>query len=205
MSSHPLPLFPLETVLLPGATLPLHIFEDRYKALIGECLASGAEFGVNLSAEGSIAPVGCTAVVTRVTQRYPDGRLDVEVEGRRRYRVETTEPDRRPYLLGTVSFFGDREEPVDETLARETVDLYNTLVRAAYQGRVPEQEHVAGKPVSFFLARKAGMAAAQRQTLLEETTENGRLRLLRDYLVDVLPRIERANEIERIVRSDGYL
>ena len=72
-----LPLFPLEVVLLPGTPLPLHIFEPRYKEMIGECRANSAPFGVVRALEDGIADIGCTAEIVTVTKEYPDGRLDL--------------------------------------------------------------------------------------------------------------------------------
>ncbi len=82
-----LSLFPLELVLLPGTPLPLHIFEPRYKEMIGECLANDAPFGVVRALEEGIAEVGCTAEIITVTKQYPDGRLDLIAEGRNRFEV----------------------------------------------------------------------------------------------------------------------
>src|SRR5579859_8124671 len=82
-----LPLFPLEVVLLPGTPLPLHIFEPRYKEMIRECLNNEAPFGVIRALEAGIAEVGCTAEIITVTKEYPDGRLDLIAEGRKRFEV----------------------------------------------------------------------------------------------------------------------
>ena len=82
-----LPLFPLEVVLLPGTPLPLHIFEPRYKEMIGECIANETPFGVIRALEEGIAEVGCTAEIITVTKEYPDGRLDLVVEGKKRFEV----------------------------------------------------------------------------------------------------------------------
>jgi hypothetical protein len=82
-----LPLFPLEVVLLPGTPLPLHIFEPRYKEMIGECIAKSAPFGVVRTLEEGIAEVGCTAEIVMVTKEYPDGRMDLVAEGRNRFEV----------------------------------------------------------------------------------------------------------------------
>src|SRR5580698_5248754 len=79
-----LPLFPLEVVLLPGTPLPLHIFEPRYKEMIAECLSEKAPFGVVLALENGIAEVGCTAEIVTVAKQYPDGRIDLVAEGRKR-------------------------------------------------------------------------------------------------------------------------
>src|ERR1700686_905071 len=82
-----LPLFPLDVVLLPGAPLPLHIFEPRYKEMIGECRANNAPFGVIRAVDEGIADVGCTGDIVSVTKEYPDGRLDLIAEGRHRFEV----------------------------------------------------------------------------------------------------------------------
>src|SRR5262245_51929210 len=82
-----LPLFPLDVVLYPGQPLPLHIFEDRYKEMIGECLDSKSEFGVVRLKDNAIPNVGCTATITNVVKRYDDGRLDIETTGLRRFEV----------------------------------------------------------------------------------------------------------------------
>ncbi len=82
-----LPLFPLELVLLPGIPLPLHIFEPRYKEMIGECIATDAPFGVVRALEEGIAEIGCTAEIITVTKEYPDGRMDLICEGRKRFEV----------------------------------------------------------------------------------------------------------------------
>jgi Lon protease-like protein len=82
-----LPIFPLELVLFPETPLPLHIFEPRYKEMIGECQAQKAPFGVVRAVEKGLAEVGCTAEILEVTKRYDDGRLDILTEGRRRFEI----------------------------------------------------------------------------------------------------------------------
>ena len=89
-----LPLFPLEVVLLPGTPLPLHIFEPRYKEMIRECLATDAPFGVIRASEEGIAEIGCTAEIITVTKEYPDGRMDLIAEGRKRFEVLEINQDR---------------------------------------------------------------------------------------------------------------
>ena len=104
-----LPLFPLQVVLLPGAELPLHIFEDRYKEMIAEVLHDRLEFGVILANEKGIVNTGCTALIDQVLREYPDGRLDILARGRRRFEIERLN-DERSFLRGSVEFFDDEEE-----------------------------------------------------------------------------------------------
>src|SRR5881396_2113985 len=82
-----LPLFPLHVVLFPGGVLPLHIFEERYKEMIGEAIRNKAEFGVMLATSGGIANIGCSAVVEQVIKDYPDGRQDILTRGKRRFEL----------------------------------------------------------------------------------------------------------------------
>jgi len=206
MGEERLPLFPLQVVLFPGSMLPLHIFEERYKALINECTNGKREFGINLVDGQRFCPVGCKASVTQVLQRYDDGRMDIVVQGGDRYTLLRYGDDVAPYLVGFVEKLWDRNEQVDNEVARDTVALYNRLIAAAYKDKVqpvPAEAEVDG--ISFRLAQKAGMSLRQRQELLELCSENERLRLLHKYLTEVIPRLEDLEELERIIRSDGYL
>src|SRR5690348_17540826 len=89
-----LPIFPLEVVLFPGAPLPLHIFEPRYKELIAECLEEKKMFGMVRAKENAVAEVGCTAVIIDVNRRYEDGRLDISTEGKQRFSILELNHDR---------------------------------------------------------------------------------------------------------------
>src|SRR5262249_19480674 len=101
-----LPLFPLQVVLFPGAALPLHIFEDRYKEMIGEALRDKSEFGILLASSNGLASVGCTATIDRVLHEFPDGRLDILTRGRRRFELLLVNEERN-FLRGSVEFFDD--------------------------------------------------------------------------------------------------
>jgi ATP-dependent Lon protease len=206
MTNHILPLFPLEVVLFPGSALPLHIFEDRYRVLIRECLEEKKEFGINLLLEGKVAPVGCSASVVSVLRTYDDGRFDVIVEGARRYALNRYDARQSPYLVGEVEYFASSDEPAGEQLGEETVRLYNQLIAAVYGEKLPRAEHTRDDlQLSFKLAQKAGMNLQQRQQLLELPTEQERIEMLHAYFTDVIPKLERIGEVERVIRSDGYL
>src|ERR1039457_3536651 len=96
-----LPLFPLQMVVFPGSATPLHIFEDRYKEMVGEAEAEGTEFGIVLARDGGIMNAGCTVVVESVLKRYPDGRFDVMTRGQRRFVIQSLNQD-KDYLRGEV-------------------------------------------------------------------------------------------------------
>ena len=129
-----LPLFPLECVLLPEELLPLHIFEERYRQMIGACLeaqerASGQQqFGVVLAKEGEINTVGCSARVVKVVRKYEDGRLDILSRGTRRFEVFLTNEE-EPYLRGGVEFFDDDDgaDLPNETDAERALELFTQI------------------------------------------------------------------------------
>src|SRR5262249_53739476 len=137
-----LPLFPLEVVLLPGATLPLHIFEDRYKLMIGEAIEHASEFGIVLSKEESLLNVGCTAAVEKVIRHYPDGRLDILTAGRRRFEILFLD-EQKAYLQAGVMFFDDEPDTAPPEASRRLMQLYERVIQLlpghAIEGAVPEQ------------------------------------------------------------------
>src|SRR5438045_1104634 len=109
-----LPLFPLHSVLCPGVAMPLHIFEERYRLMIGRCIERREPFGVVLIRDGresgvltnKIAGVGTTAVI-RQAGRYPDGRLDIVTVGGKRFRIKSVDATREPYLVGDVTWLAE--------------------------------------------------------------------------------------------------
>ena len=129
-----LPLFPLDVVLLPGAPLPLHIFEPRYKEMIGECRAHGSPFGVIRAVENGIAEVGCTAEIVTVTNEYPDGRLDLIAMGRKRFEVLELNHE-RSFLRAEVLLVPDEPgiPPADETARAAQLHLEILTLAGAVQ------------------------------------------------------------------------
>jgi len=123
-------LFPLEVVLFPGTPLPLHIFEPRYKEMIGECLAHGSTFGVIRALEQGVSDVGCTAEIVTVTKEYPDGRLDIVTEGRKRFEVLHLNQE-RSFLRAEVLLIEDEPGiPATEETAR-AVQLHSEILTMA--------------------------------------------------------------------------
>src|SRR5579871_3645715 len=110
MATRRIPLFPLNVVLLPGTRLPLHIFEERYKLMIGRCIDQQTPFGIILAVRDGIAAIGCTAHVVRVAKTYDDGRMDILTAGQTAYRVQELHND-QPYLEGDVELLEDDPRP----------------------------------------------------------------------------------------------
>src|ERR1039457_5452936 len=111
MPTRLLPLFPLQVVVFPRTPLPLHIFEERYKEMVGAAIRDNSEFGIVLAKDGGIVNAGCTVTVEKLLQMYPDGRMDVLTRGQRRFEIHSLNEEKE-YLQAEVTFFDD-EAPAD--------------------------------------------------------------------------------------------
>src|SRR3954468_4640240 len=110
------PLFPLGIVALPNEVVPLHIFEERYKTMISECLNADREFGIVWLSDEGLRPVGCACAITEVLERADDGRMNILTQGTRPFRV-VERLEHLPYPAGEVEFLADRsEQPDPETV-----------------------------------------------------------------------------------------
>jgi Lon protease-like protein len=196
-----LPLFPLQVVLLPGSQLPLHIFEDRYKEMIGEVLRDKLEFGVVLASEKGIVNTGCTATVDRVLREYPDGRLDILTRGRRRFEVLLLN-DERSFLRGAVEFFDDDEpdpaEPAGSDLLRNVIAGFTEL-----DSMDPNAPNTGDPRLSFRLAQEVPDLGF-RQTLLTMRSEAERMRRIADFLPGFLERRKRVQHTKNVAGSNGH-
>jgi Lon protease-like protein len=143
--------------------------------------------------------------VREVLRLYDDGRMDIVVEGGKRYEVVRFHDDKAPYFVGTVVYAGDQSES-DPALLVETVSLYNKMMSIVHpNGDFHVVPDGTDEIQSFRMAQKAGLELAARQRLLEENSETARLQWLLGWFREVLPKLENAAEISRIVRNDGYL
>ena len=161
-----LPLFPLPLVLLPQNPLPLHIFEDRYREMVGEALETDSEFGIVMAADKGVVNVGCTATIERVLERFEDGRINIATVGRRRFEVLALNEE-RAFLRGEVDFFDDVDGEADPVLAAQAI-------------AVAQKHEGIGPLLSFDLGREV-RDLNLRQQLLMCRSENERLRLLIDF------------------------
>jgi Lon protease-like protein len=172
-------LFPLGIVLLPTERLPLHIFEDRYKELIEECLAQDAEFGLVFADDDGIRDVGTRARVTEVLTRFEDGRLNVLVEGGERFQVEKL-TDGRSFHTAHVSPVDDADDAADSAAIEEAMRIFGILREVT--GSEVEPPDPASPQLSFALAGKVELSAGEKLTLLRELSERRRIELVHELL-----------------------
>src|SRR5918995_3010553 len=195
------PLFPLGLVLLPGELLPLHIFEERYKVMIGECLEQDTEFGIIWLSDDGLKEVGCAARITRVLERFDDGRLNILVEGTEPFRL-TRRIEDLPYPAGDVEPLGDDGEADEEALERARSG-YADLVEEVTDAR-PEPD-VLAQLDAYGMAATLEVAPAAKQTLLELRSESGRLEQLEALFVEALQRIKMAERAAERASGNGHL
>lgn len=202
MGTQLLPLFPLSVVLLPATPLPLHIFEDRYKEMMGDIIPSRAEFGVVLAKDDGIVNVGCTATVDQVLQRYPDGQLDLVVIGQRRFRVLSLDEE-KSYLRASVEYFNDEEAgEVPLHLRRKAIAGYQRL-RDIEKPSVIIEPRLEGPQLSFQLAQFIS-DLDKRQTVLSLRSEVERLEFLVTILPEYIRQRERITLAKRVAPLNGH-
>jgi len=182
-----IPLFPLDTVLFPGAALPLHIFEDRYREMIGECLAQKTEFGVVRGEPERLAVIGCTAKIVRVLERYADGRMDILCEGARRFEIDGLD-DSRSFLQAEVEFFEDEGQGSTRGEREECAALHFATLHLAGIDAPATQLDLNG-PVAFQLADALPSDLGFKQQLLVSRSDAERTARLRDFYQEMLPRL----------------
>jgi Lon protease-like protein len=183
-------LFPLGVVLLPSEQLPLHIFEPRYRELIGECLERGGEFGLLHADDDGEREIGTTAWVPEVVRRFPDGRLNVVVEGRERFRV-VRRTSGRSFDTAEVELVPDEPDPAEPGAIERGLHLYRRLAEQA-GGEAPDEPPLTAR-LSYALAARVDFGTQIKQALLEERSERARLR----RVVELLERAVQAIALER--------
>lgn len=180
--SEEIPLFPLGMVIFPGCRVSLHIFEDRYKLMITECLESDTEFGLMWGSDDEFKQVGCAVRVTDVINQFADGRMNIIIEGTDRIRLIERKDD-KAYISGIVERIGDDVDPPAKTLIKETRALYVEALKLSIGWyRAPAQDDESVGLLTYTIASALGMPVDRQQILLEQTSITGRFRLLREML-----------------------
>lgn len=198
----PLPLFPLEVVLFPGTALPLHIFEPRYKEMIGECLSTKAPFGVVRALEQRIAEIGCTAEITEVTKRYEDGRLDIVTHGQKRFEVLQLDRE-RSFLRAEVLMLPDETGEAGHEEKQRAIKAQKEILSLAGAGG--DTFSADQDTLSFQLAGSLPLDLDFKQKLLSILSERERMHELAAYLESILPGLRRAARAREKAGDNGHV
>jgi Lon protease-like protein len=197
-----IPLFPLNVVLLPGAELPLHIFEPRYREMVKNCLEGKSQFGMLLSLPKGLARVGCTAEILEVTKRYPDGRMDILTVGRAPFRVvELFEEN--PLLEGQVDYLEDREIAAYSRVRCELVELFEACHTLIFEDYPKNLDCAAPEEFSYLVAATLPMDLLWKQQILELRSEADRQERLVAYLREWAPHLQKAEASRQRAAGNG--
>jgi Lon protease-like protein len=197
---HELGLFPLKVVLLPTEQIPLHIFEPRYKELIGECIEDDAEFGLVLSDDEGLRQVGTRARVTDVLERFDDGRLNVVVEGGERFRlVELTSG--RSFHTGQIEPIEDDDFDAEPADAQRALGLFRRVAELA-EAETTEPE--PSRRLSYEIAARIELPLGLKQELLESRSEPERLRRLSQALDGIAELLTKQKELRDLSSRNGH-
>jgi len=207
MTGHQIiPLFPLGVVLLPQMELPLHIFEERYKVMINECLELDREFGVVHYDGTDIHTIGCTAKILGVVKHYEDGRMDIVTRGKTRFAIKDMDQS-RIYLQAKVLLFEDEDETAshnDAILAGEIIHLFKDIDRISETRRdYNALTDLDLKHLSFLIPSSEGFTPEERQQFLEITSPRQRLTKCMAILKTVIQRMKINRKIIKIIGGNG--
>jgi Lon protease-like protein len=194
------PLFPLGIVALPYELVPLHIFEERYRTMIGECLERGTEFGIVWAGDEGVRPVGCAMEITEVLERMDDGRLNILARGTRPFRI-VDEQHNLPYPAGTVEFLTDKSEKADAKTRTAAHEAYGSLVEQATD-RTPDADELDSMS-AYEMAATVDFGRDAKQGLLDLRSENARLRLVTRLFRAASKRLDFIERAEARARSNG--
>ena len=196
-----LPLFPLDIVLFPGTPLPLHIFEPRYKEMIGECLEQKKLFGVIRAQDTTLADVGCTAEILAVTKTYDDGRMDIVAQGRDRFELLQVNQE-RAFLRGEILYVADEPDKPTSAEREHAIELHRQILALANaQQDLPEGEE---PPLSYHLAGSLPLDLDFKQKLLGLRSEARRIQNVIEYFEGILPSLRRAVLIRQKAGGNGH-
>jgi Lon protease-like protein len=197
---HDFPLFPLALVALPGELVPLHIFEERYRTMMAECLEAGTEFGIVWMADDGLRDIGCACEIEQVLEQLDDGRMNLLARGTRPFRVIERQAH-LPYPAGVIEFVEDRRDDPDPQLTGAARAAYAELVKRATD-REPEEQELHDMD-AYDMAATVDFGLEAKQGLLDLRSENARLRLVTRLFLAATKRLDFVDRAQARARSNG--
>ena len=193
-------LFPLQLVLLPSERVPLHIFEERYKELIGEVVASHGEFGLVYADDDGVRDVGTRARVAQVITRFPDGRMNVLVEGIERFRLDEVTSG-RSFHTALVSALEDDDDPAEPAVIEQALRLFDRLREVT--GSEVDAPDADVAQLSFALAGRVELPPEDKLELLGEVSERRRLARVAELFTAAVAAAEHIRRAAERAASNG--
>ncbi len=198
--SREFPLFPLGLVALPGELIPLHIFEERYKTMMADCLKDESEFGIVWLSDDGLREIGCAMAIERVLERMDDGRMNLLTRGTRPFRVLERQ-GHLAYPAGVIEFVQDADDEPDSELAGTARAAYAALVKRATD-REPTSEELEAMG-AYDMAATVDFGPDAKQELLDLRSENSRMRLVASLFRAATKRLDFVDRAQARARSNG--
>ncbi|MFZ0639892.1 MAG: LON peptidase substrate-binding domain-containing protein [Candidatus Acidiferrales bacterium] len=202
MNPKRIPLFPLDVVLFPGCSLPLHIFESRFKLMIRRCLNMKLQFGVILAQKQGMATIGCTAAIVSLVKQYPDGKMDILTRGEMPFQVKEVFDD-KPYFEAAIDCFEESPESYPSA-SKELTEIYEQCHWLLFN-RAPDTPRAKVRfSTAYAMASSLPLPLEQKQLLLENRNEVERQEQLLEQLKEWLPQLVYLNERRQRARGNGH-
>jgi Lon protease-like protein len=194
------PLFPLGLVLLPNEVVPLHIFEERYKVMVGECVDEERDFGIVWMSDEGLRDIGCCAHITQLLERMDDGRMNILVQGTQAFRL-LRRIDDMPYPAGEIELLDEEDEEEGEDAGVAARERYAELVERVTDSRPSAND--LGELDAYGMAATLDFALDAKQSLLELRSEGRRLERLSELFAATINRLDYAERAAERARSNG--
>lgn len=196
-----LPLFPLNLVAFPGEDVNLHVFEERYKQLINECLAKSQPFGIPAYIDKKIE-YGAEMHIQKVVKKYEDGRMDVTTKAKRIFKIMSfvNPVSGKLYAGGRVSYL-DNIEDGDPLIHAEIVSLIKELYNVM---NVVKRVEVDADITTFEIGHKIGLSLEQEYALMQIERESERQLLIIEHLKKTIPLLQEMERTKERIRMNGH-
>jgi Lon protease-like protein len=193
------PIFPLPIVVVPREIAPLHIFEERYKTMVEECLDAGTGFGILWLGDDGLAEVGCTVRVRELLERMPDGRMNIAVEGMQPFRL-LRRVEELAYPAGDIELLEDEQE-ADPARVRTARARYADVVEKATDERPADDDLVDMD--AYGMAATIDLDPEFKQRLLESRSEPDRLDIVEELFEKAIQRLDQAGRAAESAQTNG--
>ena len=202
-----IPIFPLNIVVFPYSKIPLHIFEEKYKKMIGKCLNEKTGFGIVSIIKKELSKIGSYVEITNVLNKYANGEMDIIVEGTERFKVIEKQPHPDGYLIGEVEGYSDISKEFDKNLLEELrTNFVSILNKINFKLEDAFWENYKSSELkSYKIAEKSGLTLEQQQRFLALQKENQRIGFLLKHLEKLEKKLSENIATGAIIMGDGYL
>lgn len=197
-----IPLFPLQLVVFPRTRIPLHIFEPRYKEMVDEAIRDNSPFGIVLAKEDGILNAGCTVMIEKVLEMYPDGRLDIMTCGQHRFEIVALNEE-KAYLQAEVEYFDDEDDSPAPSELRDLALANYRALSGLGSARGHSDPDFEDRQVSFQVAQ-AVPDLDFLSLMLRERSESGRLRQFNQFVAEYLPRQRTIERMKALSPRNGH-